>query len=158
MLQKCEKMTDFYKFEHKDKMTFLISASLINFGKLKIQKDLLNKTAKISKSELETIQYNVYYNKTALQAIYGFNHISRWASIHQEKLNGEGYPDSLKSNELSFKDRLISCINVYNSLMQDKPYREKYRHEEAIDIMNIMAANNELDSSLISDIDKLNLL
>ncbi|MEA3498325.1 MAG: HD domain-containing phosphohydrolase [Campylobacterota bacterium] len=152
LLEKCSIMADFYNFEHKDKITFLISASMLNFGKLTIPKNILNKTTLLSDDEYDVVKSSVYHNKKALSGIYGFDDISKWASKHQEQLKGEGYPYGIGENELSLKDRLMACINIYNALTQDKLYRKKYTHIEAIDIMNIMGSNNEIDISIINDI------
>ena len=147
-------MTDFYQFEHKDKITFLISASLLNFGKLKISSELLNKKIKLINSELEEIKYNVYYNKQALQAIYGFENISRWATIHQERLDANGYPYCLKASQLSLKDRLMACLNIYNALVSSKTYRKSYTHNEAIKIMEEMGSKKKIDLTIVNDINK----
>ena len=152
LLEKCEIMADFYHFEHKDKMTFLISASMLNFGKLAIPTKLLNSESELTLAQLEEIKANVYYNQKALSSIYGFDDISKWATKHHEKLNGEGYPNSLNTSELSLKDRLMSCLNIYNALTSNKSYRKKYTSSEAIDIMNIMSSNNEIDLAIVNDI------
>lgn len=152
LLDKSKVMADFYKFEHKDKMTFLIAASMLNFGKLSISKSILEKTSSLSSAEFENLKANVYNNKKALSAIYGFDDISKWASKHHEMLNSNGYPNCIGANDLSLKDRLMACLNIYNALTSTKVYRNKYTHKEAIDIMNIMATNNEIDLSIVNDI------
>jgi response regulator RpfG family c-di-GMP phosphodiesterase len=153
LLNKCIVMADFYKFEHKDKMTFLIAASMLNFGKLSVPKSILEKTSSLTSQEFENIKANVYNNKKALSAIYGFEDISKWASKHHEMLNYNGYPNCIGANELSLKDRLMGCINKYNALTSSKAYRDKYSHLEAIDIMKTMATNNEIDLAIVNDID-----
>ncbi|MEA3383206.1 MAG: HD domain-containing phosphohydrolase [Campylobacterota bacterium] len=151
-LEKCEKMTDFYQFDYKDKITFLIAASLINFGKLNISSKLLEKKEKITKIELEEIKSNVYYNQKALQNIYEFENISRWATIHQEKLDSNGYPFCLKASQLSLKDRLMGCLNIYNSLISNKAYRDAYSHQKAIEIMKELGQKEEIDLSIVNNI------
>ena len=150
----CHSMTIRYQFEHKDKMTFLIAASMVNFGKLSISKSLINKKEKLTKNQLETIQAYVYNNKLALSAIYGFDDITKWATRIQEKLNGSGYPYSLESKELSLKERLMQCLYIYYSLISKKSYRDRFSHTEAIEIMREMGEKEEIDNSITNDIDK----
>ncbi len=154
LLDKCTIMTNRYDFEHKDKMTFLIAASMANFGKLKIPEKLLNKKESLTNEEYENIKPYVYYTKQALNNIYGFDDISKWSTKIQEKLNGEGYPYCLKGNHLSLKDRLLGCLNIYNALTTDKCYRKSYKHQEAIAIMEEIGRNKEIDFTIVNDINE----
>ena len=155
LLEKCEIMADFYKFEHKDKMTFLIAASMLNFGKLSISKSIIEKTSSLQNDEFEDLKSNVYNNKKALSMIYGFDDISKWATRHHEMLNFNGYPYSIGANHLSLKDRLMQCLNIYNALTTNKVYRKKYSHLEAIEIMNTMALNNEIDQTIVNSLNSI---
>ena len=152
LLEKCNIMADFYNFEHKDKITFLIAASMLNFGKLSISNSIIEKTTSLDTEEYDDLKANVYNNKKALSAIYGFEDISKWASKHHEMLNSNGYPYSIGANELSLKDRLMGCLNIYNALTSIKVYRKEYSHSQAIDIMYEMATNNEIDLAIVNDI------
>ncbi len=153
-LDRCSKMTDFYDFEHKDKQTFLIAASLHNIGKLAIPNEILNKKSKLTKDEYEIIKSYPYYTKKILNNLIGFNDISNWASRVQETIDGKGYPYKLSGKDLSLKDRLMAALNVYQSLRTKKSYRDEYLHENAIEIMLELANNAKLDKSIVKDLDK----
>jgi len=150
LLKSVEKMTEFYNFDHKDRYTFLIAASMANFGKLKISKEILEKTSKLDHIEYELVKENLYYNKQALIGIYGFEDISKWATRTQEFLDGSGYPFSLNGSHLSLKDRLLSILNIYNSLRSKKSYRDSYSKDDAIKIMKEMG--DKIDQSIVDDI------
>lgn len=151
-LEKCKKMIEFYSFEEKDKWTFLISASMLQFGKLSLPSEIIWKKSKLTDSEYEIVKSNIYYNKNALRTIYGFEDISKWASRHQEQLDGKGYPSQLNASDLSLKDRLMSVLNIYTALVSEKLYRSKYSHNEAIEILSLMAKDYRLDTSIIKDL------
>jgi len=153
LLDKCNKMAEFYSFEEKDKWTFLIAGSMVNFGKLTVLDNLINKTEKLTHDEYELLKSNIYHNRNALRSIYGFDDISKWATRHQEQLDGNGYPSKLKANELSLKDRLMAALNIYNSLLSNKSYRTNFTHEKAIEIMKLKAKNYHLDDAIVQDID-----
>ena len=153
-LQKCSKMTDFYEFEHKDKQTFLIAASLHNIGKLAIPNRILNKKSSLTNDEFEIIKSYPYYTKKILNNLIGFNDISNWASRVQETIDGNGYPYKLSGKDLSLKDRLMAVLNVFQSLTVKKPYREEKSHEEAIEIMLELASKGKLDKAIINDVNR----
>jgi len=155
LLNSCEKLADFYDFEHKDKQVFLIAASLNKLGMFFIDEEVLNKKEELSKNEYELIKSYPYYTKKILSNIIGFADIVSLSSRVQESINGEGYPFNYEAKDLSLKHRLLSILVVYNALLSTKFYRKAYCHEEAIEIMNEMANKGQLDSSIIRDIDEV---
>ena len=150
---KCLKMIEFYNFEEKDKWTFLISASMLNFGKLSVPSSILNKKDSLSFDEYEILKSNIYHNKNALKSIYGFDDISKWATRHQEQLDGNGYPFKISANHLSLKDRLMAVLNIYNALVNKKFYREAYSHKKAMEILKLKDKNYQLDKTIINDLE-----
>jgi len=152
MSEKCTKMIQFYNFEDKDQWTFLIAASMINFGKLSVPDKIIKKTSSLTTEEYELLKSNIYHNKNALRSIYGFDDIAKWATRHQEQLDGNGYPSLLNASDLSLKDRLMSILNIYNSLLSKKVYRIAFTHQETVDILSLKAKNYHLDSAIVNDI------
>ena len=149
LLDIVSKASDFYEFEHKDKLTFLIAASLNNIGKSFISNEIINKNSKLDTFEYEVIKAYPYYTKKVLSNIMGFNDICNWSYRVQERVNGEGYPFGLDGKELSLKDRLLAVLVAYDSLSCKKPYREAYIHEECIEIM---LKEDGLDKAIIEDL------
>jgi len=152
LLHYCEKMTQFYGFEQKDRLTFLIAASMANFGKLSVPSTILYKKEKLTDDEYELLKSNLYHNKNALKAIYGFNDIAKWATRHQEKLDGSGYPSKIKANDLSLKERLMAVLVTYDALRSKKVYRDSFSEEEAIKILFLMEKDYHLDKAIIEDL------
>lgn len=151
----CEKITNEYDFEHKDKQTFLIAASMQNIGKLTIPLKILNKKEPLTSNEYEIIKAYPHYSKRVLLNIMGFNDIAVWASKVQEKIDGSGYPIGLKAKDLSLKDRLMNTLNIYHALREEKIYRIAFSHNEAIKIMKKEAKEGKLDISLVEDFDRI---
>jgi len=149
------KVTKFYDFEHKDTQVFLISATLYNIGKLFVPFNILQKSEALSSIEYERVKSYPYYTKKVLSNILGFGDIVTLTSKVQERVNASGYPYSLSAKSLSFKDRLLACIVMYNSLTSSKEYRKAYSHNEAIDIMKKEASNNKIDESIVNDFDDI---
>jgi len=154
-LDRCKIMIDYYNFEEKDKLTFLVAASMVDFGKLAIDSKILSKDFTLSDDEYEIVKSNIYHNKNALSLIYGFEDITKWATRHQEQLDAKGYPSSLGAHNLSLKDRLMAVLHIYNSLVSNKPFRKKYSHAEAMEKLYLKAKNYRLDEAIVKDVDLL---
>jgi len=152
LIEYSEKMVDFYKFEHKDKYTFLIATTLCKIGKLFIPLEIINKSTTLEDYEYEDIKSYPYYTNRVLNNIMGFNDINSWASKVQERCNNEGYPLEIGAKDLSLKDRLIAILIAYDSLRTTKSYRSGYSHEKSIEILKEMAKKGELDGSIVEDL------
>jgi len=152
LISNCEKMCEFYEFEHKDKYTFLIAASMSKIGKLLIPLNILDKKDALSENEYEEIKSYPHYNKKILANIMGFNDIALWSSKIQELLNESGYPYNLSGKDMSLKDRLLATVNIYTSLTHKKSFRNAYSKSEAIDILRDMVKKKKIDASIVNDI------
>lgn len=154
-LSNCKKSLEYYSFDHKDEQTFLIAASFYDIGKLFIPQKILNKKEKLTKSEYEFIKSYPYLTKKTLNNIMGFNDITTWASRVQETNDSLGYPFGLGTKDLSFKDRLLRALVVYNSLVNDNSYREGFSHNDAIYLMKELGEKEKLDISIVNDLDEV---
>jgi len=54
---------------------------------------------------------------------------------HHEKVNGEGYPEGLKNNEISKSAKITAIADVYSALTTNRPYRQAIDKENALQIM-----------------------
>lgn len=148
-LERAEKITDEFEFEHKDKQIFLIASSLQNIGKLFIPSFILNKKEVITQEEYEVIKTYPYHTKRVISSIMGFADVLSLAIKIQERVDGSGYFYGLDGKSLSFKDRLLGCLVIYNALREERSYRESYPHDKAINIMKEEAKREKVDISLV---------
>ncbi|RXJ89212.1 phosphohydrolase [Arcobacter sp. CECT 8983] len=151
IIENASKVAQFYNFEHKDKQTFMIAASLCNIGKLYIDENILNKENTLTKNEYEKVKAYPYYTKKILSNIIGFNDICSYAFKVQEQIDSKGYPFNLEAKDLSLKDRCLSLTNIYTSLRSNKSYRKAYSKNEAFNILEEMAKEKRVDITIVND-------
>lgn len=147
-------MSDFYKYKPEEKMKLIIAADLHDIGKLAVPNSILDSPNKLSHSEFEVVKKHPYYTRVVLEQIKGFEEITNWAANHHEKLNGQGYPYGLTAKDLDFNSRLMGCLDIYEALTEERPYRKSLSHREAMDILYSMSHNGFVDESITKDIDK----
>lgn len=148
-------MADYYHMDPMTKQKLLIASDLHDLGKLIVSNEILDKKGKLSKEEFDVIKKHPIVTKKCLQDISGFEDIARWAGNHHEKLNGSGYPEGYSANELDFESRLLTALDVYQALREDRPYRANMDHRNAIIIIQSMADNDELDPKIVRDINQV---
>ena len=152
---KAAKLANHYGYNEEDTYELLIAADLHDIGKLAVPNSILEAKRKLTVDEYEVIKEHTYYTRIALAEIKGFENIVEWASNHHEKLNGDGYPFGKYQDELDFNSRLMGCLDIYQALTEDRPYRPSLTHKVAMRILNDMKNDTFIDSKITADIDSI---
>jgi len=152
IIEKAGIAADILGYTPDEKYKYQIAASLHDLGKLAISPKILEKRANLSLEERQTMKSHTYYTKFALNQIDNFEEIKEWAANHHEKLDGSGYPEGLAAEDLDFNSRLMGCIDIFQALTEDRPYRDGMSFKKAYGIMMRMAAKREIDSEIVMDI------
>ena len=74
---------------------------------------------------------------------------------HHEKLDGTGYPDGLKGDEIPITAKILQIVDIYDALTTDRPYRPALPIEEAIETMRNEAKRGWWDNALIDEFEAL---
>ena len=117
-----------------------------------VPNEILDKRGSLNQREIEIIQAHTFYTRKALEMITGFEEIAEWAANHHEKLNGKGYPYGLDKSRLDFNSRLLACVDIYQALTEERPYRKALSHNKAVGILRNMANQGLIDASIVEDI------
>ncbi len=145
----------YYEFDEDTYWQMRIAADLHDLGKLMVPNDILDKPASLTPSEISVIQSHPFYTRRALEMITGFENIADWAANHHEKLNGKGYPYGLSEKNLDLNSRLLGCVDIYQALTEDRPYRKAMSHKKTIELMRGMAKQNLIEPSVVEDINAI---
>lgn len=148
-------MADFYHYSQTQKERLYIAGALHDIGKMAVNNDVLEKPDKLSEQEFAKMKNHAWYTHYILSKIKGFEDITKWASNHHEKLNGKGYPFGLNASELDQKDRLLACIDIYQALSEDRPYKPGMTHKKCMEIMNNMVESGFIDAQITADINQV---
>jgi len=146
-------MGKYYKYEPEKLSELYLAASLHDLGKLAVPTEILEKPDKLTHEEFEIIKKHVHKTWELLSDVEGFETICRWASNHHEKLNGTGYPFGKNSSELDFNSRLLTCLDVYQAISEERPYHPWRNHADTMRIIYEMADKGEIDKDIVKDFD-----
>ncbi len=69
------------------------------------------------------------------------------AHYHHERMDGSGYPDHLKGEEIPFEARIMAIADVYDALVSKRCYKDKYSFEKAFEIIE-EGMGTQFDESL----------
>ena len=149
---KAEQMANYYGFDQEKTTRFYLAGALHDIGKLLISNDILEKPGKLTADEFTAMKDHASATRYVLRLVKGIPDVVKWASNHHEKLNGTGYPRGLTAEELSFEERLMACVDIYQALTEKRPYKDGMPHEKAMSILQDMADKGELDAAIVQDI------
>lgn len=75
--------------------------------------------------------------------------VPEFAGGHHEKLDGTGYPDGLKDEQLSTQAKMMALADIFEALTaKDRPYKKGKTLSEAMKIMGFMAKDRHIDPEL----------
>ena len=151
--EKAEMMAHYYGFDAEKAIRFYFAGAMHDIGKLVVVNDILEKPGKLTLNEFAEMKNHAAATHYILNQIKEIPDIVKWAGNHHEKLNGKGYPQGLTAEELSFEERIMACIDIYQALTEKRPYKDGMSHEKSISILLDMAHNGELDENIVQDID-----
>ena len=66
---------------------------------------------------------------------------------HHELLDGSGYPDGLRGDQISDIVRLTTMVDIYSALVEERAYRLPFTHARAFSIMEKMGG--KIDQHLL---------
>ena len=100
-------------------------------GKIGTSDDILSKTGKLTNTEYDTVKQHTIKGAHILSALSMFKEIVPIVKSHHEYLDGTGYPDGLKGDQLTIETRIVSVVDAFDAMMSDRQYREKLGLETA---------------------------
>lgn len=117
-----------------------LGALLHDIGKLLIPKRILQKAAALN--EVEKILLNQHC-ELGMDCLAGCTLSEAGANIimqHHERLNGSGYPNHLKADQISEYAKIVMVADTFDALTAGRPYTEAKGAEEAL---RMLAHQNE---------------
>jgi putative nucleotidyltransferase with HDIG domain len=121
----------------------LARAALVHdVGKAFIPVAILDKAGKLTDVEMSEIRQHTRLGYDALAAQGGFPpEMLDVVLHHHELLDGTGYPDRLRGDQISDIVRLITIVDIYAALVENRAYRLAFTHARAFSMMEQMGDN-----------------
>jgi len=109
-----------------------ISTRLHDIGKIGIGEDILLKPGKLTDSEFQIIKTHTEKGYRIVMASSGLDSVAKTVLTHHERWDGKGYPLGLKQKEIPLSARIISIVDAYDAMTNNRIYRDAIKKEDAI--------------------------
>jgi putative two-component system response regulator len=104
-------------------------------GKVAVPDAILLKPGKLTPEELEVIKKHPVVGEDICKTLKSFRLVLPIIRHHHERIDGTGYPDGLKGDEIPLTARVLQTVDVFDALTTERPYKPALSIEEALDIM-----------------------
>jgi putative nucleotidyltransferase with HDIG domain len=108
-----------------------LAAILHDVGKIGVSDKILLKEGKLDSKELERMHLHPKYGAEILSHIKQLKDVIPSVRSHHEKIDGTGYPDKLKGDDIPVIAKIIAVADAYDAMTTDRPYRKGMSMEEA---------------------------
>jgi two-component system cell cycle response regulator len=108
------------------------AAGLHDIGKLAIPEDILDKPGPLSADEWELIRRHTIVGERILASAPALERSARLVRWSHERLDGQGYPDALRGDDVPLAARIVAAANAYDAMLTEQAYSPARSRAEAL--------------------------
>jgi len=131
-----------------DRFLLQLSAALHDIGKIGLPDEILNKASSLRDIEYNIVREHPLIGSKIVSKIDELKDVSRIIKHHHERYDGTGYPDKLKGKKIPLLSRILTIVDAYESLVSDRVYRKRIKHDQAINELQ-RGAGTHFDPELV---------
>src|SRR6266446_1679997 len=110
-------------------------ALLHDVGKLAVPDHILNKPGTLTPAEFEKTKIHTVVGAEILGRVNFPYPVVPIVRHHHERWDGKGYPDSLQEEQIPITARIMSVIDCFDSVREDRPFRPGMSRGDAIELL-----------------------
>jgi len=138
----CERLADYssrlaeYMGLPSPQIKALRRAGIVHdIGKVAVPDSILLKPARLTRSEKLILRRHPVVGERICAPLKSFQLVLPIIRHHNETMNGSGYPDGLKGEQIPLTARVLQIVDVYDALTTERPYKRALSIEEALRMM-----------------------
>jgi HD-GYP domain-containing protein (c-di-GMP phosphodiesterase class II) len=117
------------------------AAQLHDLGMLAVPDEILHKPGPLDEREWAFVREHTIVGERILRAHPALRSVAGIVRASHENWDGSGYPDGLREEETPLAARIIRACNAYVAMTSERPYREAFSEDEALnELMRLAGA------------------
>ncbi|MDP4171702.1 MAG: HD domain-containing phosphohydrolase, partial [Bacillota bacterium] len=125
-----------------------LAAYLSNIGVIGISDSLVYKEGKYTEVEYEQMKLHSEVGAAIIENTLGNKEIASYIRHHHERMDGNGYPNGLKEEEIPVGARIIGVVQTFLAQINGRAYRAPLTFDRALNVLEA-AAGTQLDPKIV---------
>jgi putative nucleotidyltransferase with HDIG domain len=110
-----------------------IASMLHDIGKIGVPMEILSKPNKLSVEEFDLVKSHARIGANIVEDLPCSRNVKLMVLEHHERLDGSGYPDKKKGDQIYIGSQLIAVADVVSAMLENRPYRSALKLSEVKD-------------------------
>lgn len=127
----------------------MLASYLHDVGKIFVPPEILQKPGKFTDEEYEIMKTHAAKSYDICMQFEDLRQYAKDVRAHHESLDGSGYPDHLRANQISFEARVLKVADVYSALKSKRQYKEEFSLVQIFEIMYKDVETNKMDATAV---------
>jgi diguanylate cyclase (GGDEF)-like protein/putative nucleotidyltransferase with HDIG domain len=123
-------------------------ALLHDVGKLAVPDHILNKPGMLTPAEFEKTKIHTIVGEEILSRVNFPYPVLPIVRHHHERWDGRGYPDGLRAEQIPITARIMSVVDCFDSVREDRPFGQGMSRDEAVALLR-KGAGTHFDPRLV---------
>jgi HD-GYP domain-containing protein (c-di-GMP phosphodiesterase class II) len=134
----------------QDEIDILRRAGYVHdLGRIGVSNRVWEKPGALTDVDRERVHLHPYLTGRILARVGGLKAVREVAVNHHERLDGSGYPNGLRGDDLSVRDRVLAAAESYCSSTEPRPYRDARDGDAAAGKLRDEAVHGRLDGDAV---------
>ena len=133
----------------EDQQLVHLAGLVHDIGKVGLPAGLLEKPGALTLEERRQMERHAEIGERILANVDDYAEIASIVRHHHERVDGNGYPDGLRHDDIPLLARIISVADAYNAMTSDRPYREAMPSRVAR-LRLAQAVETQFDTSVVA--------
>ncbi|HCT63423.1 MAG TPA: hypothetical protein DIC19_04920 [Erysipelotrichaceae bacterium] len=142
------KMGEWLNLNQSQMDNLILLSMLHDIGKIGIPEHILHKPGKLTDEEWIIMRKHTEIGHRIALASPELHSIAPYILTHHERWDGKGYPKGIKADDIPLLARILSIVDAYDAMTQDRVYRKGMPREDAINELR-RCAGSQFDPSLV---------
>jgi diguanylate cyclase (GGDEF)-like protein/putative nucleotidyltransferase with HDIG domain len=119
------------RLDSEDVERIAAAALLHDIGKVAVPDSILAKPGALNDEEWSIMREHSVIGERILRAVPGLGPVARMVRHCHEHVDGSGYPDGLRGDQIPLGSRIVLVCDAYDAMICHRPYRDAMSHAEA---------------------------